>query len=73
MVDGTIINHADLLWRDSTGRSNLLNCFQCVASCKDQFGFGKANDMVQFLLLAARVRAHVHASGADDAEEEGRV
>lgn len=55
MVDGSLVYEADLCWVDAPGCGDIEDGGEGIASCEDQFGLGEAEDVVEFLGVAAGV------------------
>lgn len=55
VVDGSLVYEADLCWVDAPGCGDIEDGGEGIASCEDQFGLGEAEDVVEFLGVAAGV------------------
>lgn len=73
MLNRPLVHDADLRWVHAPAGGDIDHHGQSVLGGEDHLGLAEADDMVQFLWMAARVGAHVDTASANDAEEEGGI
>jgi hypothetical protein len=55
VVDGVLVHEADLRWVDASASGDVEDGGEGIACCEDQFGLGKAEDVIEFLGVASGV------------------